>query len=90
MPISVNLFFIKAFHSWLVNDYVRFFRSREEGLLLSWMSRLTVEDNYTAPKPSLAKIEESYGFGVSNSHPLNDENKRGALITRRLFLELNE
>jgi death on curing protein len=88
-PIWINLRVIKAFHDRQINEHGGLPGLRDEGLLLSALSRPENSYHYTNPKPDLADLAAAYGFGLAKNHPFNDANKRTALIAMRLFLKLN-
>ena len=62
---------------------------RDEGLLLSALSRSENSYHCSDPKPDAAKLTAAYGFGFAKNYTFNDANKRTALIAMRLFLNLN-
>jgi len=88
-PIWINLRVVKAFHDRQINEHGGLAGLRDEGLLLSALSRPENAYHYSDPKPDVAELAADYGFGLAKSHPFNDANKRTALITMRLFLKLN-
>lgn len=88
-PIWINLRVIKSFHDRQINEHGGLPGLRDEGLLLSAMSRPENVYYYTEPKPDIAELAAAYGFGLSKNYPFNDANKRTALIAIRLFLKLN-
>ncbi len=88
-PIWINLRVIKAFHDRQINEHGGLPGLRDEGLLLSALSRPQNTYQYSSPKPDLAELAAAYAFGLAKNHPFNDANKRTALIAMRLFLKLN-
>ena len=88
-PIWINLRVVKAFHDRQINEHGGLAGLRDEGLLLSASLRPENACHYSDPKPDVAELAASYGFGLAKNHPFNDANKRTALITMRLFLKLN-
>ena len=88
-PTWINLRVIKAFHDRQINEHGGFPGPRDEGLLLSALSRPENAYHYSDPKPGIAELAAAYGFGLAKNHPFNDSNKRTALIAMRLFLKLN-
>ena len=88
-PIWINLRVIKAFHDRQINEHGGLPGLRDEGLLLSALSRPENAYHYSDPKPGTAELAAAYGFGLAKNHPFNDANKRTALIAMRLFLKLN-
>ena len=88
-PIWINLRVVKAFHDRQINEHGGLPGLRDEGLLLSALSRLENAYHYSEQKPDVAELAAAYGFGLAKNHPFNDANKRTALIAMRLFLKLN-
>jgi death-on-curing protein len=89
-PIWINLRVIKAFHDRQIKEHGGLPGLRDDGLLLSALSRPENAYHYSNPKPDVAELAAAYGFGLAKNHPFNDANKRTALIAMRLFLKLNE
>ena len=88
-PTWVNLRVIKAFHHRQINEHGGLPGLRDEGLLLSALSRPENAYHCSDPKPDAAELAAAYGFGFAKNYPFNDANKRTALIAMRLFLKLN-
>jgi death-on-curing protein len=88
-PIWINLRVIKAFHDRQINEHGGLPGLRDEGLLLSALSRPENAYHLSDPKPDIADLAAVYGFGLAKNHPFNDANKRTALIAMRLFLRSN-
>lgn len=88
-PIWLNLRVIKAFHDRQINEHGGLPGLRDEGLLVYALSRPQNTYHYSNPKPDIAELAAAYAFGLAKNHPLNDANKRTALIAMRLFLKLN-
>ena len=88
-PTWINLRAIQAFHDQQINEHGGLPGLRDEGLLLSALSRPENAYHCSDPKPDLAELAAAYGFGFAKNYPFNDANKRTALIAMRLFLRLN-
>ena len=88
-PIWINLRVVKAFHDRQINEHGGLPGLRDEGLLLSALSRPENAYHYSEQKPDVAELAAAYGFGLAKNHPFNDANKRTAFIAMRLFLKLN-
>ena len=88
-PIWINLRVIKSFHDRQINEHGGLPGLRDEGLLLSALSRPENAYHYSHPKPNVAELAAAYGFGLAKNHPFNDANKRTAFIAMRLFVKLN-
>jgi len=88
-PTWINLRVIKAFHDRQINEHGGLPGLRDEGLLLSALSRPENSYHCSDPKPDAAELAAAYGFGFAKNYTFNDANKRTALIAMRLFLNLN-
>ena len=88
-PTWVNLRAIKAFHDRQINEHGGLPGLRDEGLLLSALSKPENAYHCSDPKPDAAELAAACGFGFAKNYPFNDANKRTALIAMRLFLRLN-
>jgi len=61
---------------------------RDEGALRSALAR--AENRLAYGKDAdAADLAAAYGFGIARNHPFVDGNKRTALVTMELFLEIN-
>ena len=88
-PIWIKRRVIKSFHDRQINEHGGLPGLRDEGLLISALSRPENAYHYSDPKPDVAELAAAYGFGLAKNHPFNDANKRTSLIAMRLFLKLN-
>jgi death-on-curing protein len=88
-PTWINSRVIKAFHDRQINEHGGILGLRDEGLLLSALSRPENAYHCSDPKPDVADLAATYGFGFAKNYPFSDANKRTALIAMRLFLKLN-
>ena len=88
-PTWINLRVIQAFHDRQINEHGGLPGLRDEGLLLSALSRPENAYHCSDVKPDAAELAAAYGFGFAKNYPFNDANKRTALIAMRLFLRLN-
>jgi death-on-curing protein len=61
---------------------------RDEGALRSALVRPENRLAY-GEDADAAELAAAYGFGIARSHPFVDGNKRAALVTMELFLEIN-
>jgi len=62
---------------------------RDEGLLLSALSRPQQKWCYGQPPPDLCSLAAAYAFGLAKNHPFLDGNKRTAFVVYRVFLKWN-
>jgi len=88
-PAWINSRVIKAFHDRKINEHEGLPGLRDEGLLLSDLSRPENAYHCSDPKPDASELAAAYGFGFAKNYPFNDANERTALIALRLFLKLN-
>ena len=88
-PIWINLRVIKAFHDRQINEHGGLPGLRDEGLLLSALSRPENAYHYSDPKPDIAELAAAHGFGLAKNHPFNDANKRTAIALAVMFLGAN-
>ena len=61
---------------------------RDMGLLQSALARPQNAFHYNQVN-SLSRLAASYAFGIAKNHAFVDGNKRSALVTSIMFLELN-
>ena len=83
-PIWINLRVIKAFHDRQINEHGGLPGLRDEGLLLSALSRPENAYHYSDPKPDIAELAAAYGFGLAKNHPSSARKMRGRLATNYL------
>ena len=86
-PVWINLRAIKAFHDRQIIEHGGLPDLRDEGLLISALSRPQNLYNYSDPKPDISDLVAAYAFGLSKNHPFNDANKRTELAALHLFLK---
>lgn len=78
---------IRAIHLQLIAEYGGLAGIRDEGLLESALAR---PRNLVAyGDPSLPDLAASYGFGLARNHPFSDGNKRIALASIGVFVDIN-
>lgn len=63
---------------------------RDENALESALARPKNRWSYEPESLDLFDLAAAYGFGLSNSHPYTDANKRVAFLAMYLFLGLND
>lgn len=80
---------IKAIHDRQIKEYGGLPRVRDRELLLSVLSGRENACYASERTLDIAELTAAYGLDLSKNHPLNDANKRTALIAMRLFLKLN-
>jgi death-on-curing protein len=61
---------------------------RDLGLLESALAR--PQNKYSYGEADLAVLAAAYGFGIARNHPFVDGNKRTALVSMIVFLNLNK
>ncbi len=60
---------------------------QDEGALESALAR--PRNLFSYGKPSIFDLSAAYGYGIVQSHPFTDGNKRTGLVVSALFLDLN-
>jgi len=87
-PRWINRRALLLLHAETLAEHGGFSGMRDEGLLASTLAR---PRNHFAYKKNcdLADLATAYAFGLSQSHPFQDGNKRAAFLAAGLFLELN-
>ena len=74
-PTWINLRVTQAFHDRQINEHGGLPGLRDEGLLLSALSRPENAYHWSDPKPDVAELAAAYGFGLAKNHPFNDANR---------------
>ena len=62
---------------------------RDEGLLLSALSRPLQKWTFGDPPPDICSLAAAYAYGIARNHPFLDGNKRTAAVVCEVFLFLN-
>ncbi len=63
---------------------------RDESLLESALARPQQLFAYGDPMPDMAALAAALTYGLARNHPFVDGNKRTAIVSAELFIELNE
>ena len=74
-PTWINLRVTQAFHDRQINEHGGLPGLRDEGLLLSALSRPENAYHCSDPKPDAAELAAAYGFGFAKNYPFNDAKK---------------
>ena len=77
-PIWINLRVIKVFHDRQIHEHGGLPRIRDEGLLLSALSRPKNSFKYSETNPDVAELATAYEFQLLKNHPFYNANKRTA------------
>ena len=80
---------VRLFHQRQLAEHGGLEGIRDEGLLLSALSRPQQLWHYGNPEPDLCALATAYAHGITKNHPFFDGNKRTAAIACELFLNLN-
>jgi death-on-curing protein len=80
---------VRLFHQRQLAEHGGLNGIRDEGLLLSALSRPQQLWCYGNPPPDLCALATAYAHGIAKNHPFLDGNKRTAAIACELFLNLN-
>ena len=94
MPVWLPENAIIAIHGELLAEHGGLEGADEENsinknALGSTLARPQQLENYSNPAPTLFQLAASYGFGFAKNHCFKDGNKRVALVSIDVFLELN-
>jgi death-on-curing protein len=78
---------VEAFHDMQLGEFGGLLGTRDAGALESALARPRNLKAYG--DPSIFELAASYAFGIARNHPFVDGNKRTALVSSFVFLELN-
>ncbi len=78
---------VEAFHASQLSEFGGLAGLRDPGALESALARPLNLAAYG--KPSIHQLAAAYAFGIARNHPFVDGNKRTALVSAFVFLELN-
>ena len=87
-PTWINLRVLKAFHERQINEHGGLPGLRDEGLLLSVLSRLENAYRCSDVKPDVAELAAAYGFGLAKNHPFNDANRHDHRVEHGLSVDM--
>jgi len=85
----LNASLVKALHQGLLNNYGGLSGTVHDDLLETALAKPLQLLAYKKPKPSLFELAAAYGFGIARLHAFSDGNKRVALATIDVFLQMN-
>ena len=88
MPIWLEADEIKLFHRELIAEHGGLAGLRDEGALESTLARPQHLMHYNSAA-TLAELAACYGFGFARNHVFTDGNKRIALVSINVFLQIN-
>ncbi len=86
-PVWIDAADVHAFHLEMLAMFGGLAGVRDEGLLLSALSR--PQHSFAYESPSLFEMAADYALGIIKNHPFLDGNKRAGFMTAALFLEAN-
>lgn len=86
-PVWIDETDVYAFHQEMLAMFGGLAGLRDEGLLLSALSR--PQSLFQYEDPSLFEMAAAYAHGIVKNHPFLDGNKRSGFMTAALFLEVN-
>ncbi len=86
-PIWIDAEDVYAFHLEMLALFGGLSGVRDEGLLLSALSR--PKNRFAYEAPSLFELAADYALGLVKNHPFLDGNKRVGFMAAALFLEVN-
>lgn len=85
----LNASLVKALHQGLLSNYGGLSGTVREDLLETALAKPLQLLAYKKPKPGLFELAAAYGFGFARLHAFSDGNKRLALATIDVFLQMN-
>jgi death on curing protein len=85
----LNAALVKALHQGLLSDYGGLSGQVREDLLEIALAKRLQLLAYKKPRPTLFELAAAYGFGFAHLHAFSDGNKRVALATIDVFLQMN-
>ncbi len=88
-PEWIEVETVRRFHQRQLAEHGGLNGIRDEGLLLSALSRPRQHWHYGKPSPDFCTLAAAYAHGIAKNHPFLDGNKRTAAIACELFLNLN-
>lgn len=88
MPIWLEADEIKLFHRELIDEHGGLAGLRDEGALEATLARPQHLLHYR-PSVTIAELAACYGFGFAQNHVFTDGNKRIALASINVFLQIN-
>lgn len=90
MPVWIPKVAILAIHKELIKEHGGLAGATNEGALESTLARPQNLVAYRNPEePSIFELAACYGFGFAKNHCFSDGNKRVALVSIDIFLEIN-
>lgn len=89
MPQWIPKSAITAIHGELLAEHGGLAGPVNEDALGSTLARPQQLESYGNPSPNIFQLAASYGFGFAKNHCFKDGNKRVALVSIDIFLELN-
>ena len=85
----LNAGLIKALHQGLLSNYGGLAGAVRDDLLETALAKPLQLLAYKKPRPSLFELAAAHGFGFARLHAFSDANKRVALATIDVFLQMN-
>jgi death on curing protein len=87
MPLWLELEQILIFHEYIIAETGGATGLRDEGLLLSALSR--PQNLFAYEEATIFELAACYAEAIANNHPFIDGNKRSAFMAADTFLEQN-
>ncbi len=88
-PIWIHLETVRMIHHRQILEHGGAPGLRDAHLLEAAIARPQQLLAYQKPLPTIVELAAAYASGLVRNHPFVDGNKRTALVTCRLFLDLN-
>jgi death-on-curing protein len=89
MPVWIPEAAIRAMHAELLQEHGGLDGPVDENVLGATLARPQQLEHYSNPEATLPQLAAAYGFGFAKNHCFSDGNKRIALVSVDVFLQLN-
>lgn len=89
MPVWIPEAAIRTMHAELLHEHGGLDGPVDENALGATLARPQQLDHYANPAATLPQLAAAYGFGFAKNHCFSDGNKRIALASIDVFLQLN-
>jgi death-on-curing protein len=89
MPVWIPEAAIRAMHAELLQEHGGLDGPVDENVLGATLARPQQLEHNSNPEATLPKLAAAYGFGFAKNHCFSDGNKRIALVSVDVFLQLN-
>jgi death-on-curing protein len=89
MPVWIPEAAVRAMHAELLQEHGGLDGPIDENALRATLARPQQLDHYANPAATLPQLAAAYGFGFAKNHCFSDGNKRIALASIDVFLQMS-